>query len=198
MPAAWACRSASFSLLRPGRIHRTTTLPILLDVGTDDQERLHDAIYMAGATSACAGRSTTTLSRDFVAAVIERWPHVLLEWEDFAGTKADPAAGALPRSALYFNDDIQGTAAVASATLLAAINVTGKPLKEQRIAMLASARRRGYRLLDGHGDGGSRPEPERGARPVYAVDKDGLLVEGYPDLHPTQQPFVKKREIVAG
>ena len=135
----------------------------------------------------------------FVAAVIERWPHVLLQWEDFAGTNAARLLERYRDRLCTFNDDIQGTAAVATATLLAAINVTGTPLKEQRIAMLGFGSAGvgiASLMVTAMVEAGLSLDEARGR--VYAVDKDGLLVEGYPDLHPTQQPFVKKREAVAG
>ena len=74
----------------------------------------------------------------FVDAVIARWPHVLLQWEDFAGVNAGRLLERYRDRLCTFNDDIQGTAAVAAGTLLAAIKVTGVPLTEQRIAMLGA------------------------------------------------------------
>ena len=180
-------------------IHPTTTLPILLDVGTDNQERLHDPIYIGWCHERVRGQEYDDFIESFVAAVIERWPHVLLQWEDFAGTNAARLLERYRDRLCTFNDDIQGTAAVATATLLAAINVTGKPLKEQRIAMLGFGSAGvgiASLMVTAMVEAGLSLNEARGR--VYAVDKDGLLVEGYPDLHPTQQPFVKKREIVAG
>jgi malate dehydrogenase (oxaloacetate-decarboxylating) len=180
-------------------IHPTTTLPILLDVGTDNQERLHDPIYIGWCHERVRGQQYDDFIERFVAAVIERWPHVLLQWEDFAGTNAARLLERYRDRLCTFNDDIQGTAAVATATLLAAINVTGTPLKEQRIAMLGFGSA-GVGIVSlmvsAMVEAGLSLDQARGR--VYAVDKDGLLVEGYPDLHPTQQPFVKKSETVAG
>jgi malate dehydrogenase (oxaloacetate-decarboxylating) len=180
-------------------IHPTTTLPILLDVGTDNQERLHDPIYIGWCHERVRGQQYDDFIESFVAAVIERWPHVLLQWEDFAGTNAARLLERYRDRLCTFNDDIQGTAAVATATLLAAINVTGTPLKEQRIAMLGFGSA-GVGIVSlmvsAMVEAGLSLDQARGR--VYAVDKDGLLVEGYPDLHPTQQPFVKKSETVAG
>jgi malate dehydrogenase (oxaloacetate-decarboxylating) len=180
-------------------IHPSTTLPVLLDVGTDNQERLHDPIYIGWCHERVRGQEYDDFVERFVSAVIQRWPHVLLQWEDFAGANAARLLERYRDRLCTFNDDIQGTAAVATATLLAAINVTGRPLKEQRIAMfgfgsagvgIASL------MVAAMEEAGLRGEQARGQ--VYAVDKDGLLVEGYPDLHPTQKPFVKRREEVAG
>jgi malate dehydrogenase (oxaloacetate-decarboxylating) len=180
-------------------IHPTTTLPILLDLGTDNQERQHDPIYIGWRHERVRGQEYDDFIESFVAAVIARWPHVLLQWEDFAGTNAARLLERYRDRLCTFNDDIQGTAAVATATLLAAINVTGTPLKEQRIAMLGFGSAGvgiASLMVSAMVEAGLSLDQARGR--VYAVDKDGLLVEGYPDLHPTQQPFVKKRETVGG
>ena len=180
-------------------IRPSTTLPILLDVGTDNQERLDDPIYIGWCHERVRGQQYDDFIESFVTAVVERWPHVLLQWEDFAGTNAARLLERYRDRLCTFNDDIQGTAAVATATLLAAINVTGTPLKEQRIAMLGFGSA-GVGIVSlmvsAMVEAGLSLDQARGR--VYAVDKDGLLVEGYPDLHPTQQPFVKKSETVAG
>src|SRR6202453_3439016 len=117
-------------------IHPGATLPILLDVGTDNQDRLHDPVYVGWCHERVRGQEYDDFIENFVGAVTERWPHVLLQWEDFAGGNAARLLERYRDRLCTFNDDIQGTAAAATATLLAAINVTGKPLKSQRIAML--------------------------------------------------------------
>src|ERR1700753_1986985 len=74
----------------------------------------------------------------FVSAVRKRWPHVLLHWEDFAIGNANRLLARYRDCLCTFNDDIQGTAAIAVGTLLSAINVTNTPLTEQRIAVLGA------------------------------------------------------------
>jgi malate dehydrogenase (oxaloacetate-decarboxylating) len=180
-------------------IHPNATLPILLDVGTDNQERLHDPVYVGWCHERVRGQDYDDFIESFVSAVIERWPHVLLQWEDFAGSNAARLLERYRDRLCTFNDDIQGTAAVATATLLAAVNVTGRPLKDQRIAMLGFGSAGvgiASLLVSAMVEAGLSEQAARGQ--VYAVDKDGLLVEGYPDLHPTQLPFVKRRSDVAG
>jgi malate dehydrogenase (oxaloacetate-decarboxylating) len=180
-------------------IHPSTTLPILLDVGTDNQERLHDPIYVGWCHERVRGQEYDDFIESFVSAVVERWPHVLLQWEDFAGANAARLLERYRDRLCTFNDDIQGTAAVATATLLAAINVTGKPITEQSIAMLGFGSAGvgiASLMVTALAEAGLSVDEAHGR--VYAVDKDGLLVEGYTDLHPTQQPFVKKRSAVTG
>ena len=177
----------------------SATLPILLDVGTDNQDRLHDPIYIGWCHQRVRGQDYDDFIESFVAAVIQRWPHVLLQWEDFAGGNAARLLERYRDRLCTFNDDIQGTAAVATATLLAAINVTGRPLKSQRIAMLGfGSAGVGIASLMVQAMEEEGLSQSQARSQVFAVDKDGLLVEGYADLHPTQQAFVKKREEVAG
>jgi malate dehydrogenase (oxaloacetate-decarboxylating) len=175
------------------------TLPVLLDVGTNNQQRLEDPIYVGWRHARVAGAEYDAFVEEFVAAVIERWPRVLLQWEDFAGYHAAPLLARYRDRLCTFNDDIQSTAAVAAATLMAAVNVTGMPLTEQRIALL------------GAGSAGSgiaalllRAMIEAGAgeaearRRFFAVDRQGLLVEGMAGITPEQAPFVQRPEAVAG
>ena len=116
-------------------IHPDETLPVLLDVGTNNQERLDDPLYIGWRHARVTGAEYDAFVEEFVAAVIERWPHVLLQWEDFAGYHAGALLARYRDRLCTFNDDIQSTAAVAAATLMAAVNVTGVPLTEQRIAL---------------------------------------------------------------
>ena len=123
-------------------IHPATTLPILLDVGTDNPNALADPLYIGWRHERVRGADYDDFVEDFVAAVTERWPHVLLQWEDFAERQRRRGCCDRYRDRLCtFNDDIQGTAAVAAGTLLAAINVTGVPLA--RAAHRAARRRLG-------------------------------------------------------
>ena len=84
------------------------------------------------------GEEYDVFVEEFVTAVTERWPHVLLQWEDFAKANATRLLERYRDRLCTFNDDIQGTAAVATGTLLSAIGVTGVPLTEQRIAIFGA------------------------------------------------------------
>src|SRR5665213_3919824 len=119
-------------------IHPATTLPILLDVGTNNRERLDDPIYIGWRHERVTGADYDAFIEEFVAAVIARWPDVVLQWEDFAGSNAGRLLQKYRDRLCTFNDDIQGTAAVAAGAVMAAINVTGAPLSEQRIAILGA------------------------------------------------------------
>jgi malate dehydrogenase (oxaloacetate-decarboxylating) len=179
-------------------IHPEQTLPVLLDVGTNNQERLNDPIYVGWRHERVRGEEYDALVEEFVSAVMERWPNVLLHWEDFAGPNAARLLARYRDRLCTFNDDIQGTAAAATATLLGAINLTGVPLTEQRIALLGAGAAgigiisllRRAMVDDGLG------EAEARAR-FFAIDRYGLLVEGMSDITPQQGPFVQPRSAVA-
>src|SRR5262249_16776860 len=114
-------------------IHPAKTLPILLDVGTDNTERLENPLYVGWRHERVRGSEYDAFIETFVAAVTERWPNILLQWEDFAGTNAGRLLERYRHRLCTFNDDIQGTAAVAGGALLATENATGIQLTAQRV-----------------------------------------------------------------
>ncbi|MGO9685852.1 MAG: NAD-dependent malic enzyme, partial [Beijerinckiaceae bacterium] len=179
-------------------IHSAQTLPILLDVGTDNQERLSDPLYVGWRHERVRGAEYDAFIEEFVSAVAERWPDLLLQWEDFAGSNASRLLERYHDRLCTFNDDIQGTAAIAAGTLMAAINVTGVQLTKQRIALLgAGSAGCGIASLllramieNGLGESDAR-------RRFFAIDRNGLLVEGMPGMTETQKPFVLTRAAVA-
>jgi len=180
-------------------IHPLNTLPLFLDLGTDNQERLADPIYLGWRHERVRGAAYDDFIEMFVDAVNQRWPHVLLQWEDFARGNAGRLLDRYRDRLCTFNDDIQGTAAVATGTLLAAIKVTGVSLARQRIVILGAGTAGcgiASLLLKAVIDAGV-PEAEA-RRQFYAVDRDGLLVEGMPDIQSFQLPFVQPRAAVAG
>jgi malate dehydrogenase (oxaloacetate-decarboxylating) len=182
-----------------GGIHPDQTLPILLDVGTNNQERIADALYIGWRHERVRGDEYDAFIEEFVMAVMERWPHVLLHWEDFAGTNAARLLARYRDRLCTFNDDIQGTAAAAGGTLLSAFNVTGVPLTEQRVALLGAGSAgcgiASLLLRAMVDDGLSEAEA---SRRFFAVDRFGLLVEGMSGITPEQRPFVQTRQGVAG
>ena len=175
-------------------LHPATTLPIILDVGTDSREHLDDPQYIGWQHERMRGEAYDAFIATFVDAVRERWPHVLLHWEDFAIGNANRLLARYRDSLCTFNDDIQGTAAIAVGTLLSAINVTGTPLDEQRVAVFgAGSAGTGIcaLLLRAMVDGGVA-EAEARSR-FYLVDRDGLLIDTMTGLQPFQAPFAQKR-----
>lgn len=180
-----------------GGIHPEHCLPVLLDVGTDNEERLNSPIYIGWRHKRIRGEEYDDFVDVFVSAVKKRWPHILLQWEDFAGANASRLLARYRGQICTFNDDIQGTAAVATATLLSAVNVTGVPLKDQKIIVLgfgtAGIGITNLLLTEMQQEGLSK---EEAYRRFYAIDRCGLLIEGGKDIRPEQQPFVRGREEV--
>ena len=181
-----------------GGLHPATTLPILLDVGTDNPERLSDPLYIGWRHERLRGQAYDDFIEAFIQAVVARWPHVLLQWEDFARDNATRLLERYRDRLCTFNDDIQGTAVVAAGTLLAAMNVTGVPMREQRVTVVgAGGAGTGISSLLLRAmieDGLSESEARRR---FYLVDRDGLLVEGTPGLLSFQEPFAQPRNAVA-
>jgi malate dehydrogenase (oxaloacetate-decarboxylating) len=179
-------------------LHPSTTLPILLDVGTDNRELLADPLYIGWRHERVRGAEYDDFVAAFVDAVRARWPHVLLHWEDFAIGNANRLLAKYRDALCSYNDDIQGTAAIAVGTILGAINVTGVPLTEQRIAVVgAGSAGTGIcaLLLQAMIDGGLSERDARGR--FYLVDRDGLLLEGMNGLQTFQATFAQSRDRVA-
>jgi malate dehydrogenase (oxaloacetate-decarboxylating) len=174
-------------------------LPVLLDVGTDNEDRLNDPIYIGWQHKRVRGQEYDDFVEAFVATVKRRWPHILLQWEDFAGSNAARLLERYRDQLCTFNDDIQGTAAVTTATLLAAVTATGVPLIEQTIVILGfGSAGIGIANLLVTAMRAAGLSGEQAYRRFYAVDRYGLLVEGGKDIHPGQQPFVRKSSDLKG
>ena len=177
-----------------GGIDPATTLPVLLDVGTDNENNLKDPLYIGWRHARVRGPDYDSFIEEFVSALSERWPHVLLQWEDFAKSNATRLLDRYRNRLCSFNDDIQGTAAVTIGALLAAVNVTGATLENQRVAILGGGSAGcgiANLLMTAMIDAGL--DAKEAARRFYLIDKDGLLVEGMPDIAPFQQPFLQPR-----
>ena len=179
-------------------LHPGTTLPVLLDVGTDNGDHLRDPLYIGWQHERVRGPAYDDLVSTFVEAVRKRWPHVLLHWEDFAIGNANRLLAHYRDSLCTFNDDIQGTAAIAVGTLLCAINVTGVPLTEQRVAVLgAGSAGTGICALLLRAMVEAGLSEQRARECFYLVDRPGLLLAGMNGLQPFQAPFAQARGRVA-
>jgi malate dehydrogenase (oxaloacetate-decarboxylating) len=180
-----------------GGIHPENCLPILLDVGTDNEDRLKNPLYIGWRNHRIRGQDYDDFVDLFVQSVKKRWPHVLLQWEDFAGSNAARLLARYRDQLCTFNDDIQGTAAVAAATLISAIKVTGVPLEQQKIAMVGfgSAGIGITNLLAQFiQDCGLTAEEARNH--FYAIDRYGLVTEKGKDVRPEQLPYARKEQEV--
>ncbi len=174
-------------------------LPILLDVGTDNEARLQDPIYIGWQHHRIRGPEYDEFIEEFVTAVERRWPHILLQWEDFAGVNAAILLKRYRNRLCTFNDDIQGTAAITTGTLLAAVRATGLPLKEQTVAMFGAGSA-GIGISDllvaEMKEEGLTEEQAR--KRIYSFNRYGLLVEGCEGIRPGQETLLHKRADVEG
>ena len=174
-------------------------LPILLDAGTDNEQLLHDPIYIGWQHHRVRGQEYDDFVEAFVTAVENRWPHILLQWEDFAGTNASRLLERYRDRLCTFNDDIQGTAAVTTATLLAAVHATGVPLSQQTIAMFGAGSA-GIGIVElmiaAMKEQGVSDQQARSR--IYAFNRYGLLVEGARGVKESQQRLVRKRTDITG
>ncbi len=179
-------------------IHPERTLPILLDVGTDNPERLADPLYVGWRNPRIRDAEYDEFVEAFIEAVIARWPHVLLQWEDFANQNAGRLLAKYRDRLCSFNDDIQGTAAVAAGALLSAIEVTGIPLVEQRIALVgAGSAGIGISSLIHRAMVDAGLSYTEARRRFWAIDREGLLLDDM-QLRPAQIPFAQPRSAVSG
>ena len=175
-----------------GGIHPERTLPIVLDVGTNNQERLADPEYLGWRHERVTGDEYDAFVDAFVEAVKIEMPNVCLQWEDFATPHARPILNRYRDDLLTFNDDIQGTASVALGAIIGAISVTGSDLKDQRIVFLGAGSAgigvadylRAALVTDG------LSEEEARAR-FWIIDKDGLLHDGRTDLQSDQAVYAR-------
>jgi malate dehydrogenase (oxaloacetate-decarboxylating) len=157
------------------------TLPISLDVGTDNVALLEDPLYLGWRARRMRGAEYDALVDEFVLAVKARFPRALLQWEDFKKANAFRLLDRHRASLPSFNDDIQGTAAVAVAGILAGVRATGVPLAEQRIVLLGAGAagigiaRLLRRTLEGAGLSGDAL-----AHATANLDTKGLVVDDLP------------------
>ena len=177
-------------------IHPSLTLPVSLDVGTDREELLADPLYAGWRHPRLRGAAYDEVVEAFVAGIREVHPRAVLQWEDFKQHNAIRLLERYRQWVCSFNDDIQGTAAIAVATILSALRGSGRTLTDARI-VLAGAGAAGTgiaRLLrlamieDG-------ADAARGA--VAVVDSGGLVVEGRPGLDDDKQDVALPRDVVA-
>jgi malate dehydrogenase (oxaloacetate-decarboxylating) len=174
-------------------------LPILLDTGTDNELLLNDPIYIGWQHRRIRGQEYDDFIEAFVSAVQRRWPNILLQWEDFANANAARLLTRYHDRLCTFNDDIQGTAAVTTATLFAAVNATGIPISGQTIVMYGSGSA-GAGIIDliiaAMRQEGLTEEQARNR--IYAFNRCGLLVEGARGIRPSHMPLVRKRSSIEG
>jgi len=182
-----------------GGIDPAGTLPIVLDVGTNNTERLSDPLYIGWRHERIVGQDYDDFLDRFVQAVKRKWPRVLLQFEDFAQTHAAPLLQRYRDQLCTFNDDIQGTAAVTLGTLLAAVKVSGGRLTDQTVAVLGAGSA-GCGIAEqlvaamvrgGVGDAAARAR-------FFMIDRAGLLHDRLVNILPFQRPLLQPWDRISG
>ena len=173
-------------------------LPVVLDVGTNDPELLADPLYLGYPHRRIEGDAYLALVDEFVAAVQQKYPNALIQFEDFLTPNAFALLAAYRERVLCFNDDIQGTAAVALAGVLASARITGRALSASRVMFLgAGSAATGIAdlMVTAMIDEGLAREEAR--QHLWFVDVNGLIVRGRTDLMPHNQPYAHDHPPVA-
>ncbi|MCC6136392.1 MAG: NAD-dependent malic enzyme [Candidatus Contendobacter sp.] len=180
-----------------GGIDPFHTMPVKLDVGTDRLELLNDEFYLGVRQRRLRGQNYLAFLDKFVSAIRDRWPRAVIQWEDLAKEVAFTVLERYRKQLPSFNDDIQGTGAVALAGLLAASRLKGEALRDQRIVILgAGAGGIGVAWAISQGlmrEGLSREEARDR---VCVLDSRGLLVEGR-NVEAYKQDYVQPLDKIA-
>ncbi len=179
-------------------IHPATTLPIILDVGTDNQELLADPLYIGWHHKRVRGAAYNAFIDAFVQAVKRTFPKVVLQWEDFAKLNARRLLNRYQDELCTFNDDIQGTGAVTLAGLLTAVEMIGSKLGEQKVVILgagSAATGIAEQIIAAMMHEGSTHEEATSS--IWLVDSQGLVHTGRTDLEWEKLPYAQPHERLA-
>ena len=169
-----------------------STIPIMLDVGTDNKDRLRDPLYLGLRQKRVRGEQYQSFVDSFVAAVKKIYPNVLLQWEDFLKVKALTQPQRHRDTLCFFNDDIQGTAGVVLAGILGALRITRVPLSDQWL-MFAGAGAAAHGIADLFVSALVKQGLDRveARRRVWMVDSRGLVARGRQDLEEFKHKYAR-------
>jgi malate dehydrogenase (oxaloacetate-decarboxylating) len=180
-----------------GGIHPAYCLPVLIDVGTNNEDALKDPLYIGVKQKRLVDDEYYQIIEQFVQGVRRVFPSAVIQWEDFGKHHAYSLLKRYRNRVCSFNDDIQGTGAVATAALLSAMKIKMEKLKDQKIVIFGQGQAGigiANQLLIGLLEEGVREKDARNL--IFGVDKDGLLLEGM-NVTEEQEPWLKSRESVA-
>jgi len=179
-------------------IHPTLILPILLDVGTNNEKLLEDPLYLGLRHKRLTGEDYDKVVEKMVKGVKRHFLHVLLQWEDFGKNHALKLLNKYRRRIRSFNDDIQGTGAVTFAALYSALRAKGEKLKDQRFVFFGFGQA-GYGIarviIQGLIEEGLTEKEAKEL--IYPVASKGLVMEDM-NPHEYQEPFARKRKDISG
>ena len=180
-------------------IHPTQCMPVMLDVGTNNEKLLNDPLYNGLERRRVRGKDYDELFDEFVTAAKELYPGVLIQIEDFGNTNAFRLLDQYRGNTCLFDDDIQGTGAVAVAGVIASMRITGGKLAEQKILFLGAGEA-GIGIADvfvaALKEEGMNEEEAR--KHCWFVDSKGLLVAGRDNIAAHKEPYAHEHEFMAG
>src|SRR5262245_3196544 len=173
-------------------------LPVILDVGTNDQHLLEDPLYLGLRQNRVRGAPYHGFVDEFVAAVQELFPNCCIQWEDFANINAVPILARFRDRICTYNDDIQGTAAVALAGIYGALRISGQQLTEQRFLFLGGGSAgTGIAELISQAMALEGMDIAAARSRIALFDTQGLMVSSRTDLADFQRPFAVDRAPIA-
>ncbi|HTZ37398.1 MAG TPA: NAD-dependent malic enzyme [Stellaceae bacterium] len=173
-------------------------LPVVLDVGTNNQDLLDDPLYLGLRQNRVRGAEYTGFVDEFVDAVAALYPNCCIQWEDFANFNAVPILARYRERICTYNDDIQGTAGVALAGIFAAARVTGQKLTDQRFLFLGGGSAgSGIAELISQAMAREGLPLDEARRRNALFDINGLIVASRTDLADFQKPFAQDRPPIA-
>ncbi|WP_286234846.1 NAD-dependent malic enzyme [Thalassotalea sediminis] len=181
-----------------GGISPAYCLPVMLDVGTNNEKLLNDPMYMGSRHPRISQEAYDEFVDMFVQAVKRRWPHVMLQFEDFAQPNAMPLLNRYKDQICCFNDDIQGTASVTVGTLLSACRIKGGQLSQQKVVFVGAGSAGcgiAEQIIAQMISEGLDPEQARSQ--VFMIDRYGLVTEGMEGLRDFQEKLGQKRAAIA-
>ena len=181
-------------------VHPRRCIPVVLDVGTDNLGLLSSEMYLGERHARVRGEKYDEFLALFVSTVKDLFPNAMLHWEDFGTTNAHRLLTTYREEICTFNDDIQGTAAVVLAAILAGVDVTGLELDDHRVCVFGAGSA-GIGIANLIRDtmlrtGASETEEEAYSR-FYAIGINGLYVDDQPELMPFQRPYARARADLA-
>jgi malate dehydrogenase (oxaloacetate-decarboxylating)(NADP+) len=179
-------------------IHPSWCLPVTIDVGTNNPDLLKDPLYFGNKHERIRGEAYDALIEEFMTAVQCNFPHALIQFEDFGNQNAFRLLEAYRQRACTFNDDIQGTAAVALAGLYAALRITDTKLTDQKILFLGAGEAGtgiGELMVSAMMDEGLAERDAR--RRCWFVDSKGLIVKSRQNLASHKRPFAHDHQPVS-
>lgn len=181
-----------------GGIDPTRTLPILLDVGTNNRELLDNPLYLGWRHERLEGKEYEDFVQQFVSTIQKLFPKVFLHWEDFGRDNARKHLNRYRNTLCTFNDDMQGTGVVTLAAILAAVKSQDEKLSEQQIVIFGAGTA-GTGIADQICDAMVREgiSLEEARKRFWLLDKPGLLMQTTPGLTSFQEPYAHESKDIA-